>query len=122
MRVYTKGAELSSSLSENESSEKGDINFSFFASPSFLKGKEGSQRGDLKSEQNSKISQNKLEMSEKNQNSLNSNIISANEDLNEYLFNKGNKDHENKFDSVYLFGYQKQSFDNNNEKIITFNK
>ena len=122
MKVYTKGSELSSSLSENESSEKGDINFSFFASPSFLKGKEGPQRGDLKSEQNSKISQNKLEMSEKNQNSLNSNIISANEDLNEYLIDKGNKDHENKFDSVYLFGYQKQSFDNNNEKIITLNK
>jgi len=99
------------SISEdlNKSSEEGGTNINLFDDSSYEKEKKGSQRGSLKSFQNSEISQN-------------NNISSSSEDLKENLSNNSIiKRNENKFDSGYYFGYQKETFDNHNEEKIIFN-
>ena len=95
-----RSPENSSVQNENESSEKGDTNINLFDDSFYQKEKEGSQKGSLKSYQNSKISKNKHDMSEENQNN---NISSGSEDLiNTDTVNEEKKNQEDP--SYILYG------------------
>jgi len=96
-------SENSSFQNGNESPKKGDTNINYFDNSSYLEEKEGSQKGSLKSYQNSEISKNKHEMSEENQNN---NISSGSEDLNKSplsddSFNDEKKNNECSYYSLY---------------------